>query len=359
MINAIFYKYINIAFITLLTFLVSNKYRIAGSNSVHEIRQNSYIATFLMLIFTFFIGTRPESFEFVDMMWYAKYLHSGMMMDYGFDVENIIFDNILALWVNMKFSAESFYIFIAFIYYGGILFACKKLFPNNTLLAFVVYLGAFSTFSYAVNGVKAGAAASIFLIALAYRDNWKKCLPLLFVSWGFHHAMMMPIAAFIVVKFYKNPKVFFLGWLFCFIMAAAHVTYFQVLFANYTDDKSAEYLATTGEDWKGQAGFRIDFILYSVMPILVGWYAVMKHKIKSEFYNELLCLYLLCNGLWMLTMYVNYNNRIAYLSWLMYPIVLIYPFLNENWPGNKNKILVRVAILHVMFTLFMNIFYYA
>lgn len=84
----------------------------------------------------------------------------------------------------------------------------------------------------------------------------------------------------------------------------------------------------------------------------------LQEKIKSKMYTLLLQLYLATNAVWVLCMYVEYNNRIAYLSWFLYPIVLIYPFVNTNWSKNRMKILSKVVTYHLLFTLFMNLIYY-
>ena len=57
-------------------------------------------------------------------------------------------------------------------------------------------------------------------------------------------------------------------------------------------------------------------------------------------------------------MYSDYTNRIAYLSWFMYPIVLIYPFLNEEWEGPKYKIFQWVVYGHLAFNLVMVFIYW-
>lgn len=57
-------------------------------------------------------------------------------------------------------------------------------------------------------------------------------------------------------------------------------------------------------------------------------------------------------------MYSDYTNRIAYLSWFMYPIVLIYPFLNEEWEGPQYKYFQWVAYGHMAFNLFMAFIYW-
>ena len=94
------------------------------------------------------------------------------------------------------------------------------------------------------------------------------------------------------------------------------------------------------------------------MPIWVGYYAIYKKKIKSASYNFVLNTYTVLNSVWMLCMYAEYTNRIAYLSWFMYPFVLIYPLICENWGIQKYRTLLKIMMCHLGFTLFMQIIYY-
>ena len=232
------------------------------------------------------------------------------------------------------------------------------MFPDNTWAAFLVFLGAFITYSSSVNGIKAGVAASIFVCAIAFKDKkWLVAL-LLAISWGLHHSMHVCIIAYIIAALYKNTKIYLAFWLVCFLLAVANVTYFQELFANFTDEKGASYLLTD-EDSGWLTGMRYDFVIYSFMPILVGLYSKYKLHISIKEYDFILNLYLLLNGVWMLCMYASFTNRIAALSWLLYSIVLTYPFLSKqcNIP-NKNSIFAVIMLLHLSFTLFMAFIYY-
>lgn len=221
-------------------------------------------------------------------------------------------------------------------------------------------MGAFSTFSYATNGIKAGAAAALFLCAIAYRDRiWIAAL-LLFASLGFHHSMIVPIAAFIGALVCKKPKYYYAFWVFCFLIALGNITYFQELFAGLSKDQSAvNYLTNTSTDWGGKTGFRWDFVIYSSFPLLVGWYTVFKRKVKSERYNFILNIYLFTNAIWLLCMYVPFNNRIAYLSWCLYPIVLVYPFFNCGQMTHEKQIMNCVVWIQLLFTLGMYFIYNA
>ncbi len=364
MISAASYYTVYLIIVTIITCFVSYNYN--GKNGLVECSsksKNSWGTFLLALFMVLFIGFRPASYVFVDMMNYIEFYHAfyeGVAFSFDKNTENLLFDNYFSWIGSMRLGTTFFFVSIAAIYFICTYIACKRFFPRDTLIAYIVFLAAFSTFSYGTNGVKAGAAAAIFLMALSYRNNIKICIPLILVSLGFHHSMIMPVVAFVLTLCYKNSKVYFFAWCFCLLISLAHISFFQELFANLLSDSGADYLMSDGSDWGGKSGFRIDFVIYSAMPILVGYWAIFKKKMQlSRLYVCLLNLYMTLNGTWMLCMYANFTNRIAYLSWFLYPIVLIYPYINENWGKERYKILSKVALAHLGFTLFMKFIYYA
>ena len=359
-IPAQYYNTINLLLILLFTIGIIPKYRQLGANVVLS-KSTASSGLMLAILFSFFIGLRPISSVFIDMTQYQG-IYNRWSGDFEFSIfaENFIYDNLMNYLASIQFPPVLFYLMIAAIYYGGTFVACRKLFEENSGAAFVVFLAAFSTFSYGTNGIKAGAAAAVFLMALAYRDKLWLSVIFAIASLGLHHSMQLPIAAYVLTLFFKNPKFYFSAWCFCLLIAAAHITVFQHFFAGLSDERGASYLMSDDKGWGGKGGFRIDFIIYSAMPVLVGYWAIYKKKMQlSKFYSNLLNMYLCTNGIWMLCMYVEYTNRIAYLSWFMYPIVLIYPLLNEDWGPSRYRTFYKVAWAHLAFTLFMSFVYYA
>lgn len=355
------YQSVYLISVLILTIITINQYyqtnRYIGEGKGSPTSVTLFVALSMML----FIGLRPVSGVFVDMVNYnASYnaLYYGSPFSFSWSLDNFLFDNLFAWMGSMMFDISWFFLIIAAIYFGGIAWASKKMFPNDTLLAFVMYLGAFSTFSYSTNGIKAGAAASIFLVALAYKDNLKVCIPLLWVTLGFHHSMLAPIVAFVIAYFVRKPKWYLYGWLFCLLLAVAHIVYFLSLFSGFTDEHGAGYLVADRKDAE-VSGFRPDFILYSAIPIFIGYYLITKRYIQSEYYNFLWCTYTLTNCVFLLCTYGSFINRIAYLSWLMYPFILLYPFVNAYWSNRQSRYLRYVVYGHLGFTLFMDFIYYA
>lgn len=361
-----YYRILYFAIVSVITIFVVNKY-LQRRLSVRLSRRpyESMLYWLFTIALIVFIGLRPVSGAyFVDMATYNyQYLiRMGDTFTFDWNTDNIIFDNLFLFFSSSYIPVHYFFLFIALIYFACISFSCLKLFPNDRLASMLVYLGALSTFAYATNGIKAGAAASLFLVALAFDKHGRLFLTILFLalSLGFHHSMVLPITAFVVCKLVKNPRVYSVFWLVSLVLSAAHVTFIQHLFAGFVDDQGALYLLGGENNVRHDifGGFRIDFILYSLAPILIGWYYLFKNIKISKEYIFLLNLYTLSNAIWLLCMYAEFTNRIAYLSWFMLPVLLIYPYLEERIGRNQFRTFHWVVLGHLAFTLFMNFIYW-
>jgi len=360
MFPASLYQPVYLLIVTLMTFYAMSLYNKWGKQ--HNSNNSSSIVSLLLLILTiYFIGTRPVSGAyFVDMANYRQNYELLFNERFFFDwkVDNIIWDNFFIWMASRSVPFTTWVLIVAIAYFSLMYVACRKLFQKDVLLAFVVYLGAFSTFSYGTNGMKAGVAASMFLVAIAYRDKIWISIPIALLSYGFHHSMIMVIASYVLVLFFKNPRYYFIGWVVCLIIAVLHISFFQILFASFSDETGAGYLLETEETTIVRIGFRPDFILYSAVPVYLGYLLINKYHFQSVTYSFILRLYILTNAIWMLCMYASYTNRIAYLSWFMYPIVLLYPFVSREKHQLQGRYFRWVVYGHLVFTLFMMFIYY-
>ena len=362
MLPASLYHPVYLLIVTFLTFYVMQMYNQPILSNLNRNKTSNQILALLVCVFMiFFIGLRPLSGKyFVDMANYYQ-SYNVMLGDKFFfekETENLFFDNWISWMASNYVDFSHVMIIFAVVYFGMMYVACRKLFPQDTLLAFIVYLAAFSTFSYGTNGMKAGMAASTFLVAIAYYDKLWISIPLALFTYTQHHSMSLVIASYLIVLFFKNTKYYFAGWLFCFLMSALHITFFQTLFAGFTDEGGAGYLLVDEETTKVRIGFRPDFILYSAVPLYLGYLMLNKYKYQSDTYSFLLRLYIMTNSMWMLCMYAEFNNRIAYLSWFMYPFVLLYPVISRERNQIQRKYFRWVVYGHLAFTLFMTFIYY-
>ena len=358
---AAYYSPVYLILVAIFSLRIVRKYK-----RLYSIRNYQYPSSgsrdfIIVTLLTLIIGTRPISGKyFVDMAGYAdhyvRYLGEKFIFDWN--AENLLFDNLFAYWYCYDLGITLFFILISGIYFGCSYIGIQRIIPNHTLPAYLVFLAAFSTFSYATNGIKAGAAAAIFIMAMGYLDKRTICFTLALISLGFHHSMQLPVAALVITSLVKNAKIYYVFWVFCLIISFAHITYFQNLFSGFTDERGAAYLLADEQTSTAHIGFRPDFIVYSAIPVLIGFYYEINRGFKSKIYSALIHLYTLTNAVWLLCMYAAFNNRIAYLSWLLYPIDLIYPYLNVENRSDKYLKFGKVMAYHLYFTLFMEFVYY-
>lgn len=362
MIPAAFYSTIYLAVLSFLTLFTMAKYAKLSDSRLRSTAAAPMPvgAIILTLAVTLFIGYRPESYVFVDMMNYRDFYRAFSSGTFHFDPDatNLIFDNVFDWMSKSQLPIRWFYLGCAVVYFGALYLAMRKMFPRDTYYAILIYLVAFSTFTYGTNGIKAGAAASVFLMALAYRQKPVLAAVFLFISWGIHHSMIVCIVAYILACLNTNSKLYFGVWLFCVVLAMLHITAIQEIFAGLSDEQGANYLSTSDSDWGGKSGFRLDFLIYSAAPVALGYWVIFKRGLRSKMYTFLFNTYLTINAVWVLCMYASFTNRIAYLSWLMLPIVLIYPFFRHHFIYNQYQRLNTVALWHLLFTLGMSLIYY-
>jgi uncharacterized membrane protein YobD (UPF0266 family) len=126
----------------------------------------------------------------------------------------------------------------------------------------------------------------------------------------------------------------------------------SLLSAMTYDERLAQNIQ--GDDADGvvmEHRFRWDFLLYSSMPIILGWYTIFKRQMFDKTYLILLGTYIYANAFWVLAIRALFSNRIAYLSWFIYPIVLAYPLVNfPVFKKNHSEITAWILLGHFGFT---------
>ena len=372
MIPANIYYDVYLYIITLLTIIYTSRffhdYFMEPTSQPYFKRiEKIYPALVLTIFMILFIGFRPISFVFADMTGYAQAMIDGRYegLEIGL-TKNFIFQPMMGFLSSHGASEQTPIVLLAIINFAATLIALRKFFPNDTYLSMLVFFAAFNTFGCATNGLKAGCAAGLFLVALAYKKEKLTFYTFLILSLGFHHSMILPIGATLLSLYYKKTNKYMSFWFFCLIFSLLHITFFQDLFgenlAEY-DEHGAKYLTTYANsiesNYTGKTGFRYDFVLYSFIPIFIFYFFKSQKGRISDTYTFLVNIYIISNAIWLLCMYANYTNRIAALSWLLYPVLIIYPFVNDikKWSTKHDIYLSIVVLSHLSFTLFMHFIY--
>lgn len=347
-----FFIFLNAGLITVL-FSLLHIVLLPLDNSKNLIYMN--IMGYALLVFLIlYMGLRPISGRyFGDMRTYSyhfiHYAQGGVIMT----------DKDLAFHYFMKFCSQimgvhSFFLICASIYILPLYKFSKTFLEKYWFYGFLMFVTSFSFWTYGVNGIRNGMAASLFLWGLTYQRKKVVMLLIFTMAISIHKTMLLPVSAYLLTYIYNNPQKYFFLWLlsipFSFVLGGAVTSVVTSL--GFGDERLGAYLSSSG------GGFRIDFIIYSSAAVFVGYYFILKQNFKDKFYYHLYNTYLLTNAFWILVIRANFSNRFAYLSWFMMAIIVIYPFL-KNTTIRRNSLVAKVILCYFAFTYLMAVIYYA
>ena len=319
----------------------------------------------ICIVYSIWIGGRPISgIYFGETPTYAQFFNL-VKGTYIPDFEGEWAWNYLMYACARFMDVSSFFTIVAAGYFGFTLWACKRLTPNNVLVSLLFCLGAFSFFTYGSNGIRNGLACSLILLYLSYlkgnNENKIIAVAIAFIAFNIHHSTGLPILMSVVSLFFiRSFKLAYTFWLLSIVISLVAGGAITSFFASLGFDERVSYLqATMYSDAFRHTGFRWDFLIYSMMPIILGYYIIYKRGIRNSTYEFLLNTYTLSNAFWIMVIRASFSNRFAYLSWFMYPIVLAYPLLRlDVWKEQQGKALKEIMLAHIGFTWFMQTFYW-
>lgn len=321
---------------------------------------SDFPAYFLFVLLALFLGLRPSSYAFGDTGNYGRdysMLDPDAPYEWKFQGE-WVFNNLKVFCKHMGWSVHYLFLIIEIVYIGFQFWTCKKLLWENSWMAMMFCVTAFSFYTYATNGVRHGMASSMVMLGIALilaNKNYVFGALMLFLATGIHRSVYMPIIAFVASLFLgKNPRLVICFWLFSIAVSSTIGPWVIELFRGWGfDDRMDSYLFTTTKEYTSFGSFRWDFLLYSSVPVILTWYVTEKKKIKDNVFNVLACTYILSNSFWVMVIRASFSNRFAYLSWFLYPIVLAYALIRLHiWDDQDRKVAIALA-LHFTFTFFM------
>lgn len=322
-------------------------------------------AFILMIGFALFIGMRPISGKYFGDT--ANYATHYMLMSEGKEIadKGDWLWNLIMYFFSQHVDVSLFFTFVEIGYFGFTLWACKRMMPNNVLVAFLFCLGAFSFFTYGTNGIRNGLACSGVLLMLSFLQRTKAeffiALIIGFAMIGIHKSVSLPVVmALLSCSVIRKFSMAYCFWIASIIISLIAGGAISIFFSNFGfDDRMTNYITGETESTFSRTGFRWDFLIYSMMPIILGYYVVIKRGIKDRTYLMLLNTYTLSNAFWVMVIRANFSNRFAYLSWFMYGVVLAYPLLRlDIWGAEQGRNTSMIMLVNVGFTWVMQTFYW-
>jgi hypothetical protein len=342
-----YYKSIVYGWVFILTLIAGVRILSLKSESgLLKFNINFSLVPIFLIFFILFIGFRPIHPIFGDTVIYYRLYHDPTAF------ENDWLFGWFQRLCSQFFSVSFFFFLIAIGYILPMWITCKKLLKKNSDVLIIFCVGTFSFYHASVNGLRNGLACSLFLWALSFlSDKHKNKLPfwlLAMIAIGIHKSTILPFVCAIFAFYYRRLNVMFYIWFASIVVSLIVGNSVGLYLGNFGfDERMAMYTDQNNiseyEELFGSTGFRWDFLLYSFMPLLLGWYTVYKRRFVDNTYYVLLATYICANAFWILMIYSMNSNRFAYLSWFLYPIVLGYPLL--KFPVFKNAHNIKTAFI--------------
>ena len=245
-------------------------------------------------------------------------------------------------------SSEFFFLVVSCLYVSGYFIFIKKYFnEKHQFVVFLLTIVSLGFYGYGTNTIRQGIALSFFLIALANDKTKIRFILLATVAVLFHKSLLVPVLFYLLISILPSKINYLYFWIGCLVLTIA-VSGIGLILGFYLVDGDArisEYLIGENESYK--AGFKWNFLIYSIAPIVYGKY-VLK-KFNEPIYLKIFNLYLLVNAVWLLIIRLPFTDRFAYMSWVLMPFIFIYPLSKQKIFNHHNWII--AIILFVFATL--------
>lgn len=239
----------------------------------------------------------------------------------------------------MTFTDDSGWLaVVAGFYIGGFALAGWLLLKRHYTAYIISIFCSYSFFGYATNGLRQGMGAAMVLAGMAILMESRKiklsntlkysiAIAIIYLGCSTHRSLLFTALAFAIAYLFPTQKKGFYIWLICLALSPLSQNLMEIP-SMFVEDSRLTYYGTIDDaEMFSRTGWRWDFILYSCVPIVLGWYVTVRKKLGDRTYQTLLNTYLYTNAAWLLINSIAYSNRFAYLSWFFYPVVVVYPLL--------------------------------
>lgn len=326
---------------------------------------NIVLPLVMSLVFVFWLGMRPISYAFGDTVNYARSYYSlnpesaFLSIDWHYEW---IWGAMMIGCKSMGLGVSAFFTIIEAGYILSVLWAVKRFMPTNVMLGMLFVYTSLMFFTFGTNGLRNGLACHLMLLGMSFflDDKYRNCAICCLIAFGIHRSVILPIAGMLAGRYLiKNLKYAIYFWLMSIVVSLfvgdAAISFFGSL--GFDDRMSAYNTAEYAEEFSA-VGFRWDFLLYSSIPIIMGWYVCVERKLRDDWYRTLCVTYCLCNAFWVMVIRAAFSNRFAYLSWFMYPIIIAYPLINMPVWEEQDRKTAAILAVYCSFTIFMQAIYW-
>lgn len=341
----------------MIVFLMFSYTQLTVFDSKYE-SNKIFIKILALITFPFvfiYMGARPLSGRyFLDMVTYNQIFEILKSFGGAALPENDVFFYHYMLAASKIMDSEGFFLLTAFFYTLPLYIVSKKLFKKYWFYSFLLFVTSLSFWSYGTNGIRNGLATSIFLLVFSTQNLILRIL-ILILAINIHSSMLIPTLGYLIALIVSRTKLLLYGWCLAIPVSLVGGDFFQRLFSKMYNDDRTSYLTegNVNNDVFSSTGFRWDFVAYSAIAVIVGYYFIYRKHYTDKIYHVIYGTYLIANALWILVIKANFSNRFAYLSWFIMPLVVIYPLLNQPKTKQNHQLVGYSILLYFLFTFFM------
>lgn len=318
---------------------------------VYEKHSSSW-GYFFTVVIILYIGLRPLE-KYGDSWLYStmfNLVQTGQWSTFYSIKSEWLWDKIEYFFIDHS-TCQMWYLCIATLYVGCIGIAVKRWIPKNYTLAMMFAITAMSFHAYGTNGLRNGLSTSIALMALSFLFTEKRryviSFLLLYFAISIHSSVAVIMASAVLALFFHNARINTIIWIVCILISIVFSDSIVALLTQLLGDGRMSFYSELDNTFYVNKGFRYDFILYSSIPIILGWIVCVKNDLRDGIYEYILATYTIANSGWVLINTIAYSNRFAYLSWFLYPILLAYPFLKFRFMEYQSRMAGILLLFHL------------
>lgn len=211
--------------------------------------------------------------------------------------------------------------------------------PAHTTLMLVVVTAGFFFMGYLENALRQAIAEALVVMAIILAATSRRRLVLTvaivatLVAVGIHKSILLLTVAAVVARYLDNPRPVAVAWLVALVVSALAGDLVATIVDAVARESRLTHYLTGRYVGESEMAFRLDFVIFSAIPIAAGlWYRLRCHY-DNRLYTLLLNTYIVANAAWLLVIRAGFTDRIAHLSWVLMPLLLFMPLLDNKVPG--------------------------
>lgn len=212
---------------------------------------------------------------------------------------------------------------------------------------------------YVASGMKQALAMALLLQGyINLRNGRWRALLWIFVALLFHSGAAL-VVPFLVLHWltwrpgfgYRRARALALSFLFASIfMSATNLN--QAILAPLQDyfvvSRNYEIYFLGADDYGYRAGFRLDFTVFSILPLLAAlWLRRKGRGLTNEVSGWWLNLYILLASLYQLFAFAPFADRFAGFSWYLTPLILMIMLAESGRRRDLQLIVLMFAIFNI------------